>query len=232
MRASISNSWRWSPRVAIVFATLAGVVALAGCGPSRPPGAQSGSAVAPEGDPAAALSQLQLMPAPKGLKWDMAEGVALTTASEPAKAENQYAIQITPTATTSMHRIGAEGNFGGGTKTYHITIWVKPIGATNAMVEARGKTLLEASRPADYGRAFFDLAAVGLAPNKLMTDDTKFKSASIKKDGDWKKISVDMTTRDGWVYFSVAMVVQGTHMFTGGPGTGLVVGGMTAEPAA
>jgi hypothetical protein len=205
---------------------------LASCGPTSSSGGQaSGQPAAPAPPPAnTALDQLKTLLAPAGLTWDMADGVTVTPSADPAKATAQSVFTITPTTTNGLHRVGAEGNFGGGSKSYHINVWVKSVGKSDAMVEARGQTLISNSRPADYGRAFFDLVKTDLAPNKLSTPDTEFKTVTITTDGDWKKISADITTRDGWLYVDVGMVMQGQHAFTGAPGSGLVIGGIEVTP--
>jgi hypothetical protein len=230
MQAPTSTSWR--TRVLTITA-LVSAAALAACGPAAPPVAVSSAASSAPVPPAnPELQQLQTLPSPKDLKWDLAEGVTVAAASDPAKGDNLSSIQITPTGASGMHRVGVEGDFGSDPKTYHITLWLKPVGPTDATIDARGRTLINSALPADYGRAFFDLGKVAVAPNKLMTDDNKFKTLSITTDGDWKKISADMTTRDGGLYFSVGMVSKGSHVFTGAPGMGLIIGGITVTPAA
>jgi hypothetical protein len=204
-------------------------LALTACGPSAPAGGQaSDHATAPASN--TGLDQFKSLLAPAGLKWDMADGVTLATTTDPSKATGQTVFQLTPTTADGQHRVGADGNFGGGSRTYHITVWVKPVGKIDAMIEARGQTLISNSRPADYGRAFFDLTKPDLAANKLTTPDTQFKTVSIAPDGGWEKISADMTTHDGWLYVDVGMVSQGNHVFVGAPGSGLIIGGIEVTP--
>lgn len=173
------------------------------------------------------LSSLKLA-AP--LKWDMADGVMIAPTTEDAKTGDK-ALHLTPTGGVGFHRVGFEGNYGGGAKTYHVTLWVKGAPGTGVKLEARGQTLLNSTRAADYATQYFDLAKGEPQANKLATEATNFKAPSITKDGDWNKISVDMTTRDGWLYFVIGMTTKGEHVFAGTSGIDMTLGGVTVTPA-
>jgi len=81
---------------------------------------------------------------------------------------------------------------------------------------ARGKTF-ENGLPADYAVGYFDLDKVAVQPNKLVTDKTRFPAAAIVADGDWRKLTVDMKTRDGWLYLVIGATAKGAHVFAGSP---------------
>jgi hypothetical protein len=161
----------------------------------------------------------------------MAEGVVVTSAPEDAKSGGAKAPLLTPTADTGLHRVGLVGNYGGGKKTYHVTVWVKGRPGTDFLLEARGDAMLSDRVPAEYRRAFFDLAGNALQPNELMTEKTNFAAPAITQDGDWKKISVDMPTSDGWLYLVLGLTAKGRHGFAGTPGMGLTIGGVEVTPA-
>jgi hypothetical protein len=173
---------------------------------------------------------LSSIPLPAPLKWDMVEGVIATAAPEEAKSGAAKAVVLMPTNDGGFHRVGFSGNYGGGNRTYHVTIWVKGAPSTNVMLEARGNTLLSPGVPADYGRAFFDLTKNQPQPNQLVSPKTKFPATSITQDGDWHKISADMRTRDGWLYFVLGLTSKGSHVFVGTADMALTIGGAEVAP--
>jgi hypothetical protein len=202
----------------------------AGCGPkeSASPGAAA-SAPVPV-DPAVNLQRLAHPLVAPPLKWDIAENVVVSEAPESAKSGGK-AVLVTPTADMGLHRVGLVGNFSHSKATYHVTVWVKATPGTDLLLEARGDTMLSDREPAEYKRAFFDLTANTLQPNELMTEKTNFASPGISQDGDWKKISVDMSTSDGWIYVVLGLTAKGKHGFAGTPDMGLTVGGVEVTPA-
>jgi hypothetical protein len=228
------------PAVTGVLACVLVVGLAAGCGPTGPAAPKRGDApVATEAPPSAAaapsptdptanLQQLSTVALAAPLKWDLAEGVIVTAAPEDAKSGGGKAVRLTPTTDTGLHRVGFEASYGGGKKTYHVVVWAKGAPGTDMMMEARGKTMVTATVPADDGRAFFDLATNTLLPDQ---SGARFGAATIVQDGDWKKVSVDMTTRDGWLYMIVGLTTKGHHVFAGTPDMGLTIGGVEVTPA-
>ncbi|WP_421934317.1 hypothetical protein [Phenylobacterium sp.] len=211
---------------------LAAALALASCGPLSPPkdGAEKGAAQAVSAPPAkvADVQQLSIMGLPAPLKWDLAEGVMAGLADGEGVASGSTALQISPTADASLHRVGFGGSYGPG--AYRVTVWVKASPGVGVIIEGRGKTLVTPSRAADYGVALFDLESNASQPSPLVTDETRFPAAAIVQDGDWKKITTQLNTRDGWLIFTVGMTSKGQHVFAGESGMKLTIGGIEVAP--
>jgi hypothetical protein len=176
-------------------------------------------------DPAVNLQNLGHLPVAPPLKWDFSENVIVTSAPEAARSGGK-AVLVTPTADMGLHRVGLVGSFGEGKRTYHVTVWVKGRPGTDLLVEARGDRMVSDRSPAEYRRTFFDLAANAVQPNSLVTDETRFAAAAVSADGEWSKVSVDMTTSDGWLYLVLGLTAKGQHGFAGTSGMGLVIGGV------
>jgi hypothetical protein len=206
---------------------------LAACGPSAPPpkaDRAKEAAPAPPPSPVDNLKELSTaLPLSPPLSWNLAERVTVTPDSAPAATGGGHAVIVTATPENGLHRIGVSGNFGGGEKTYHVTVWVKAAPGTDAMLEARGQTFTN-GMPNDYAVSYFDLANIKLQPNSLVTDKSKFPAAGITADGDWRKLTADMKTHDGWIHLVIGVTSKGAHIFPGRPDTRLVVGGVQIQP--
>lgn len=230
MRSTLGQA----PLLGLRLGALAAALGLASCGPLSPPkdGAEKGATQeAPKTAPAAQVAdvqQLSVMGLPAPLKWDLAEGVMAGLADGEGVASGSTALQISPTPDASLHRVGFSGSYGPG--AYRVTVWVKASTGVGLIVEGRGKTLVTPSRAADYGVALFDLESTALQPSPLVTNETQFPAAAIVQDGDWKKVTTELNTRDGWLFFTVGMTSKGQHVFAGQPGMKLTIGGIDVAP--
>lgn len=226
-------------KAASLAVTLGLTVALTACGPAKPPGDSGKDAAVPAaGAPAAPtptpatvnLDTLKGLEVLEGTNWDLAEGVSIAEAGGEAPMAGWKSVTLTGDATTGFHRIGLSRNFGGGAKTYQITVWVKASPGVDAMLETRGKALEADGQPVDYGVAYFDLTNGALAANKLVNEKTKLAKSAISRDGEWQKLTGNITTTDGWVFLVVGMVSKGQHVFTGSTTQQLTIGGMELKP--
>jgi hypothetical protein len=202
--------------------------------PTSPGGEKAGQAAAPAAGAQAPvvtpatvdqLSELQLA---SPMKWMFAEGVGAAPALEVSRSGAGNALALTTTSDTGRHRVGIEANYGDAPKTFHITVWVKGSPGTDVMLEASGAAKNGAA-PADYAVTYFDLAKNAVQPNVLVTDETKFPTAAITADGEWRKLATTMATRDGSINLVIGATHQGQHVFTGGPGLGFVIGGVEIQ---
>jgi len=217
-----------------LIVAMAVVAMVAACGQSKPKSDAAGAVPASSdgaADVKANLQQLSYMPLETPLRWDFTEGVLISESPELSKLGGAKANVMTTTGGKSFHRLGVAGKFPDGQRTYHVTVWVKGTPGVDAMLEARGGAMTSPTMPADYGRTFFDLANNSVQANPMNTPPPNFTNAAITPDGDWKKLSVDMTTRDGWLYLVINMTTKGQHVFPGAPGLALTLGGIEVTPA-
>jgi hypothetical protein len=238
-----------APSARAMLACLVGLGLVSGCGPQTTAPApaeapaQSSTAAGKAGainqpltltpeETQANLDRLNGLPLTAPAKWNMADGVIVSATAENAALGSAKALRLTPTGGVAFHRIGLEGQYGDGPMTYRVTVWVKAPPGTGVKLEARGKTLLNSSRAAEYATQYFDVAKAKPESNKLATDETRFGAATITKDGEWSKISTDMTTRDGWIFFVIGLTTKGEHVFAGTSDIELTLGGVTVAPAA
>lgn len=214
-------------RLGAVVGAAATAFFLYGCGPSQPPQGQAQSEAAPEPTIASTVAQLSTWTLAAPLQWDLSENAAVSPATASAPDGWPSALNLAPTATAGLHRIGFEGHYGGA-HTYHIEVWAQGSPGMGAMLEARGKTLTPPDL-FDYGVQFFNLATAQPQANPLTTPKTKFRAVSGALKGGWSVLSVDFKSRDGWIFFDVTATKSGSHNFAGAPGDALTIGRITVS---
>ena len=110
---------------------------------------------------------------------------------------------------------------------YRVVVWVKnPLGA-NAMIQIRDSVSGDTGQPSNYGVAAFDLTNSSVLRSSEQLLDTGIAS---DRD-DWKKLSVDLRSHDGRLFFVLGLLEKGSniHVFRG-LGQQLTFGGVDVIP--
>lgn len=233
-RMAAGRTFAW-----MIPALLAGL--LSACAPERPPAdlvAQGeyglGASEAAGGPPAAVsvgpppfdvLKQIAAEPAP--LQWLFLDN-AIPTLAGAGAYDGFQAIKLEATQNNGMHRIGATLPAEKGCATSClVTVWIKAPPGTDAMFEMAsfaGENTVD-----QYGVSYFNIGALKVAPNSVVTEKTQM-AATIVKDGDWIKLSGPINRgAAGHISIVIGMVMGDTHVFKGLPHQWLVLGGVKAS---
>ena len=134
--------------------------------------------------------------------------------------------RLTATPTASRHGLGVRFDDLKPGGTYHLTVWLKSVPNTWAMVEGRDSNDPQTGSPVHYGVASYDLARAVMIKS---SGDLAKLGVESAKDG-WVKAVFDLVTKDGQIYVTANLLEDsnGQHIFNGA-GQSLVFGGVEIE---